>query len=32
MEFVNLTRVTFLKAEFGFLGVEVYTLVHTPLF
>ena len=28
---VNLTRATFLKAEFGFLGVVVYTLVHTPL-
>lgn len=29
--FVNLTLATFLKAELGFLGVVVYTLVHTPL-
>ena len=28
---VNLTLATFLNAELGFLGVEVYTLVHTPL-
>lgn len=28
---VNLTFATFLKAELGFLGVVVYTLVHTPL-
>jgi hypothetical protein len=28
---VNLTLATFLIAEFGFLGVVVYTLVHTPL-
>jgi hypothetical protein len=28
---VNRTRATFLKAEFGFLGVEVYTLMQTPL-
>ena len=31
MPLVNLTRATFLKAEFGFLGVLVYTRVHTPL-
>jgi hypothetical protein len=30
--FVNRTRATFLKAEFGFLGVDVYTRVHTPRF
>jgi len=29
---VNLTLATFLNAELGFLGVEVYTRVHTPLF
>jgi hypothetical protein len=29
---VNRTRATFRKAELGFLGVEVYTRVHTPLF
>ena len=28
---VNLTLATFLKAELGFMGVDVYTLVHTPL-
>jgi hypothetical protein len=28
---VSLTRATLRKAEFGFLGVEVYTRVHTPL-
>ena len=27
----NLTLATFLNAELGFLGVVVYTLVHTPL-
>jgi hypothetical protein len=27
---VNLTRATFLIAEFGFLGVVVYTLTQTP--
>ena len=30
--FDNLTLATFLKAEFGFLGVTVLTTVHTPLF
>ena len=29
---VNLTLQTFLRAELGFLGVVVYTLVQTPLF
>jgi hypothetical protein len=29
---VNRTLATFLKAEFGFLGVDVYTRVQTPLF
>jgi hypothetical protein len=29
---VNLTLATFLSAEFGFFGVEVYTRVHTPRF
>ena len=29
--FVSRTRATFRSAEFGFLGVDVYTLVHTPL-
>lgn len=29
---VSRTRATFRKAELGFLGVEVYTRVHTPLF
>jgi hypothetical protein len=32
MPVVNLTLATFLKAEFGFLGVDVYTLVQTPRF
>jgi hypothetical protein len=27
----SLTRHTFRKAELGFLGVTVYTRVHTPL-
>src|SRR4029077_16004513 len=27
---VRRTRATFRKAEFGFFGVVVYTLVHTP--
>jgi hypothetical protein len=30
--FVRRTRATFLKAEFGFFGVVVYTRVQTPLF
>ena len=30
--FDSLTLATFLKAEFGFLGVTVLTTVHTPLF
>jgi hypothetical protein len=30
--FVNRTRATFRSAEFGFLGVEVYTRVQTPRF
>jgi hypothetical protein len=29
---VNRTLATFLKAEFGFFGVDVYTLIQTPLF
>jgi hypothetical protein len=29
---VNLTLATFLRAEFGFFGVVVYTLTHTPRF
>jgi hypothetical protein len=29
---VNRTRATFRRAELGFLGVDVYTRVHTPLF
>src|SRR3954465_15949113 len=29
---VSRTRATFRSAEFGFLGVEVYTRVHTPRF
>jgi hypothetical protein len=29
---VNLTLATLRRAEFGFLGVEVYTRVQTPLF
>jgi hypothetical protein len=32
MPLVNRTRATFLSAEFGFLGVVVYTRVHTPRF
>jgi len=28
----NLTLATFLNAELGFLGVVVYTLIHTPFF
>jgi len=28
--FVNRTRATFRNAELGFLGVVVYTRVHTP--
>ena len=28
----NLTLATFLKAEFGFFGVTVFTTVQTPLF
>ena len=31
MPLVSRTRATFRKAEFGFLGVVVYTRVHTPL-
>src|SRR5690606_23681855 len=27
---LSLTRATFRRAEFGFLGVVVYTRVHTP--
>ena len=27
----SLTRATFLKAEFGFFGVVVYTFTQTPL-
>lgn len=30
MPLVSLTLATFLKAEFGFLGVVVNTLRHTP--
>jgi hypothetical protein len=30
--FWSLTRATLRIAEFGFLGVEVYTRVHTPRF
>src|SRR6266498_2403698 len=30
MPFVNLTRATLRRAEFGFFGVVVYTLMHTP--
>src|SRR3954453_5974245 len=30
MPLVRRTRATFRRAEFGFLGVFVYTLVHTP--
>src|SRR5580698_4309041 len=29
---VSRTRATFRSAEFGFLGVDVYTHVHTPRF
>jgi hypothetical protein len=29
--FVSLTLATFRRAELGFLGVTVYTLVQTPL-
>ena len=29
---VSRTRATFRSAEFGFLGVEVYTRVQTPRF
>src|SRR2546423_10550391 len=32
MPLVSLTRATFLNAEFGFLGVTVRTMVHTPRF
>ena len=32
MPLVRRTRATFRSAEFGFFGVEVYTLVHTPRF
>src|SRR6266542_3991235 len=32
MPFVSLTRATLRSAEFGFLGVVVYTRVHTPRF
>jgi hypothetical protein len=32
MLLVNLTLATFLKAEFGFLGVVVKTRVQTPRF
>ena len=32
MPFVRRTLATFLRAEFGFLGVTVLTDVHTPLF
>jgi hypothetical protein len=32
MPLVSRTRATFLKAEFGFLGVVVYTLMQTPRF
>jgi hypothetical protein len=31
MPFVSLTRAIFLIAEFGFFGVLVVTLIHTPL-
>src|SRR5437588_7379372 len=30
MPLVSLTRATLRRAEFGFLGVVVYTRVHTP--
>jgi hypothetical protein len=29
---VSRTRATFLKAELGFFGVDVYTRMHTPRF
>src|SRR4029453_18681328 len=32
MPFVNRTRATLRRAEFGFLGVVVYTRVQTPRF
>src|SRR5689334_24976670 len=32
MPFVSRTRATLRRAEFGFLGVVVYTRVHTPRF
>src|ERR1051325_6760313 len=32
MPLVSRTRATFRRAEFGFLGVEVYTRVQTPRF
>jgi hypothetical protein len=32
MELVRRTRATFLSAELGFFGVEVYTRVQTPRF
>src|ERR1700721_1876450 len=32
MPLVSRTRATFRSAEFGFLGVEVYTRVQTPRF
>src|SRR5712692_2505965 len=32
MPLVSLTRATLRRAEFGFLGVVVYTRVHTPRF
>src|SRR5271155_5430297 len=32
MEFVRRTRATLRNAEFGFLGVWVYTRMHTPRF
>jgi len=32
MEFVKRTRATLRSAEFGFLGVWVYTRMHTPRF
>src|SRR5947199_4337724 len=32
MPFVSRTRATLRKAEFGFLGMVVYTRVHTPRF
>src|SRR5215472_15695775 len=32
MPFVSRTRATLRSAEFGFLGVVVYTRVHTPRF